>query len=85
VAHLFLGTAKDNAADRESKGRGGDRRPLVVLRGSKHGNAKLSEGRVDAIRLAYAAGRSQASLAVEHRVCRRTIGLALSGKTWGHV
>lgn len=42
--HLFLGTHADNMADKEAKNRG--------VKGSKHGNAKVTEAIVRAIRTA---------------------------------
>ena len=46
-AHLFVGTAKENAADRDSKGR---LVPAPVRRGSEGHNAKLSPEQVREIR-----------------------------------
>jgi len=42
--HLFLGTAADNAADRDNKGR------QIIYSGSKHGSSKLTEEEVAEIR-----------------------------------
>lgn len=43
-SHLFVGSAADNAADMNKKGRG------IILHGSDHGSSKLSEDDVLAIR-----------------------------------
>lgn len=67
-AHLFLGTNKDNVADRESKGRG------VRLKGSSHGMSKLSFEQVKEIRERYKAGGiSQQKLAKAYSVDQRNI------------
>jgi len=64
--HLFLGTALDNARDRDTKGR-------------QRGNLKLDAADKARIRARHAAGGiSMAALAREYRVCRPTIKRALS-------
>ena len=79
-AHLFLGTAKDNAQDRERKGR---RRKLL---GEEHGMAWLTEEQVLKIRSAYAqGGRSQRSLANEYNVSQANIFYVLRKVTWSHL
>jgi hypothetical protein len=80
--HLFLGTGKDNAADRDRKGR-------YVLgikhRGSRNANAKLTEAMVLEIRRRAAAGVSFKALARDYGVCSDSIGEVVRGKTWKHV
>ena len=70
-SHLFLGTAKDNAHDRDSKGRG--------AKGSRNGNAKLTEDQVRKIRRG---GRSIAELSKAYGVTREMISLIRLGKFW---
>lgn len=53
-AHLFLGVAKDNAADAVSKGR------LRTPRARSNGNGKLSDAEVQAIRASPAPGTETA-------------------------
>lgn len=84
-SHMFLGTPKDNAADREAKGRGGDRRPKCHVVGSAHSNAKLDEDSVRLIRKMVAAGASRADLAASHGVSRAAIDLVATRDTWKHV
>lgn len=70
--HLFLGTAKDNAEDRERKGRG---RPIS---GERRSDAKLTAAAVKEIR----AGGSVADLAVKYGVSRSAIYKARQGVSW---
>lgn len=63
--HLWLGTTRDNALDRDAKGR-------------QRGNVKLDAADKARIRVRHAAGGvSMAALAREYRVCRPTIKRAL--------
>ena len=64
--HLFEGTHKDNAQDREAKGRGA-RFNLPVLRGEDNPAAKLCSGQVLEIRLLRQSGLSLRAIA--HRYC----------------
>lgn len=57
-AHLFLGTAAQNAADRDSKGRTG-----VQRRGEKSTASKLSDAQRDAIVAAKSRGEKMAPIA----------------------
>ena len=72
--HLFVGTIRDNIADRERKGRG--------ARGSKNGRSKLTESQVVELRKRYANGESQKSLATAFGVTITTINHIVTGKTW---
>jgi hypothetical protein len=51
--HLFLGTHKENMADRDIKGR----QKLPDVRGEKNGMAKLTKEKVEKIRELYATGK----------------------------
>lgn len=63
-AHLFLGTHRDNARDREAKGR----RTAPRILGERNGVAKVPDDIVrDVVRRWRAGGVSQASLAAELR------------------
>lgn len=93
--HLFLGTDKDNARDRENKGRGnqpkGDRsgsrlHPESRPRGEAHYEAKLTACKVVEIRALYAAGgTSQRRLAAQFGVDKSVIYRVINRKTWKHI
>lgn len=74
-SHLFAGTAKDNAADRQRKGRGRDQR------GSKNSMSKLT-GRVDDMRAMYGAGATYQQVADTFDVSLSTAYEAVRGVTW---
>ena len=93
-AHLFTGTQKENAADREKKGRGnqakGNRNgartsPEKLPRGEKHGKSKLSNSNVLKSLKRYLAGESQTSIAKSLNVSISTINRIVSGVTWAHL
>lgn len=75
-AHLFLGTASDNRADQQAKGRfnPGDRF------GAKAANARLTEDQVREIRCSPHVPVS--AFAERFGVTGRAIRLVRSGKTW---
>lgn len=76
-AHLFLGTHKANANDRERKGRGNQ--PKL----EKHNKAKLTVAIVREIRQRYAAGGiTMKRLAIEYNVHETNIGFIIKHITW---
>lgn len=78
--HLFLGTRKDNNADRDRKGH------HVSLRGERHGRAKLSPESVIAIRRRSATGDATfAALSREFGVSETTIADIVRRKIWRHL
>jgi hypothetical protein len=77
--HLFLGTAADNNADRDGKGR------HVALHGSRHGSAKLTEDAVREMRRLHSAGVSCQALAARFGVDRTNVWLIVRHKAWRHV
>lgn len=91
-AHLFLGTQKENLADRESKGRtlkGKDhwahQKPERLARGSFHGNTRLTESVVREMRQKYADKKaSQNELSREYGLSQASVNSILMGKTWAH-
>lgn len=74
--HLYLGTQKENSADRERKGRG------VYVRGENVGNAKLTEAQVLAIR---SDTRSERALIEHYGVSSAHISRIKRRKTWNHI
>jgi hypothetical protein len=101
-AHLFLGTHEDNMADMASKGRhlsrtrtdylpSGDdhharKRPEVVARGERNGNAKLTASDVRAIRAAWDSGQSSISaLARRYGMTPSPIANVAQRRSWRHV
>lgn len=75
--HLFLGTRLDNNRDRMLKGRGGD------LKGTKQGNAKLTDEAVRFIRKNKKL--SGPELARRFGVQRAAINKVRRGETWKHL
>ena len=74
--HLFLGTHKDNAEDRERKGRGAGRK----RRGAAHPLAKLKAEEVRAIRSTE--GISDTAWAEFYGVSESQIGRIRRGESW---
>lgn len=75
--HLFLGTHRQNIADKVAKGR--------QHRGERHPFARLTTASVLAIRTRHVGGDSVSELAAEFGVNRRTVRDAINRVTWGHV
>lgn len=75
-AHLFLGTARENNADKHTKGR------TRVGRGSCQGSAKLTEFQILAIRND---GRLQREIAEEYGVDQSNISLIKKRLGWAHI
>jgi hypothetical protein len=78
-AHLFIGTHQDNMDDCRAKGR------KARVRGSKRGQAKLSEWQAKDILRSVAEGVTHQSLARKYGVSRTLIGRVANGKLWTHV
>lgn len=80
-SHLFVGTHKDNAEDRESKGRGNQ------PKGSKNGWAKLTERQVLAIRKRHIPGKggNARSLMNEYDISQPTFHRIIRRVGWRHV
>jgi hypothetical protein len=78
-AHLFAATSKQNALDREAKGRGHDRR------GESQGQAKLTSSNVVEMRNKFSTGVSRAKLAVEYGVTWCTVDKAVKRESWSHI
>jgi hypothetical protein len=82
-AHLFLGTAADNLADMDAKGR----RVVPDTRGERNSNARLTARQAAEIRAACEAGPRgvRRALAVKYRVSRGTIDHIARGQSWAHL
>jgi hypothetical protein len=83
-AHLYAGTAADNAADKVRRGRQ-RHGPFPEITGSKHGNAKLTEEIVIEARRRVRLGEFAYNLAGEYGVSRSVMYRAVTGNTWRHV
>lgn len=93
-AHLYLGTKKDNAGDRERRGRSnhaiGFRHGRYThpgqTAGSRNGRAKLRERDVALLLKKYfKQGCRKADLAREYGLSKTTVGHIVSGKLWPKV
>lgn len=82
--HLFLGTPKDNAQDRQRKGRSGfQRQPELVRSGVEHHAAKLSPVAVEEMRgLRSVFGLPYRTLGALFAVNTSTAHSACTGKWW---
>lgn len=81
--HLFLGTFKDNAVDRNNKGRsdgGGGSSP-----GSTNGNSRLDENKVRQIRKLLDEGEKAVTIATKFGVYWLTIHNIKHRKSWKHI
>ena len=74
--HLTLGTQRDNAADREARGRGSK------LKGEQISTAKLTEKDVLGIR---ASNESLGVLAERYGIDKSNVWLIRAGKSWKHL
>ncbi len=88
-AHLWLGTARDNALDRTVKGRmPKDRNYTNMPKGEHHHNSKLTEDLVRQIRQDYKPGYGNYFLrdtAKKYGVSQNVIWLVVTGRSWRHV
>lgn len=75
--HLFLGSNRENTADRHAKGRS--------AKGSSSGAAKLTESDVAAIRAALRGGAKQVDMAIRFGITQANVSEIARGKTWRHV
>lgn len=87
--HLFAGTSKDNALDRNSKNRGRKpgirKRPETIQYGERSPNHKLTSKQVAEIRRLYKPSvRGSGCLVLAHKygVSKSTIFAVVRGKNW---
>lgn len=81
-SHLFLGDNTANMRDCAAKGRNGITRHPEIVRGTRNGMAKLTDGAVRAIRKSTSKLRIAAK---RYGVSESTISLIRLGKIWRHV
>lgn len=75
--HLSLGTKKDNAVDRDIKGRAADHS------GENHGRHKVSQDDVAAIRHLHATeGLTYREIGRRFNISRQAVGHIIRGETW---
>jgi hypothetical protein len=88
--HLYEGTDKTNARDRNTRGRtaqgkqsGARTMPWRVPRGTRNGNAKLDETKVHAIRELYASGElRQSDIAQRFGITQPLVSAIVLNKIW---
>lgn len=81
--HLFLGTHRENIADRHAKGRTSK---AHRNQGESHGLAKLGESQVSEIRRLYAHGDlTQREIAEMFGVTQSLVSHVVNGRLWRHV
>lgn len=80
--HIFLGTHKDNADDRERKGRGNHPKgkPNFKNRGSGNGNSRVTENDLVRIRAMLANGIKNCEVAREFKISPACVSLIKTGK-----
>lgn len=90
--HLWLGTSAENTADRDRKGRTslGDRHYSktnfsLVLRGERHGQAKLTEGQVIEIRRLAALGIRQKDVGAQFGITQTMVSHIVRRTAWTHL
>jgi DNA-binding XRE family transcriptional regulator len=92
--HLYLGTKKNNAEDRENRSRGNHATGLRHGRhthpgqtaGSGNGRAKMDEKTIQRLlREHFEQGRRKADLARDYGLSKTTVGHIVSGKLWPNV
>ena len=79
VNHHFLGTRKDNNADRAAKGRSN------TPSGERHHNAKLTVEAVLDIRHMYSLGHAQKEIGKKHGIPQATVSRIVRRESWKHV
>lgn len=93
--HLYVGTKKDNALDRERRGRGGgpkrsgaahpSKRTPGWSSGTRNGRSKLTESNVREVRALHAQGVSMSDLARKYEVTKTNISHICNFKLWKNV
>lgn len=76
-SHLFVGTRRDNMADKAAKGRS--------VRGERHRAARLTADQVREMRVRAASGEAYVSLAHFYGIARQNIRSICLRRLWRHV
>ncbi len=76
-SHLFLGDREANTRDMLAKGRS--------VRGERNGHAKLCEADILEIRILWARGSTQQSIADLFEISQTLVSDIVHGRRWGHV
>lgn len=76
--HLELGTYKDNAQDREKRGRSNP------IRGENNNFSKLKKKDIEIIKNMYKVGKTQYEIASEFKLSQGHISNIINGKRWSH-
>ena len=84
-SHLWLGTNSDNLRDAARKGRLYIQKSSDHIKGSRHGNAKMTEDMVRQMRKEFALGTSTRALARKYGMSQYPVYMAVSGRAWTHV
>jgi hypothetical protein len=74
--HLYAGTPKNNAEDRERRGRGNH------AKGESNSKSKITEGAARQLREAYAAGASASAMAAALGITTTAVYYVLHGDVW---
>lgn len=91
--HLYLGTKKDNAQDREQRNRAnhatGERHGTFthpgLHSGERNGRAKLTTTQVTDLLKEHKQGMTKAALARKYNLSKTAVGDIVSGKLWPNV
>lgn len=84
--HLYIGTRGDNARDMASRGRQFyQKNPDLVIKGSSHPQARLTEDAVQEIRRLSATGMRQVDIARRFGIAQPTVSDIALRRYWKHV
>lgn len=83
--HLFLGSDRDNAQDREQKGRGGTQNGCGKLAGERHAEHVLTTAQVEEMRERRQAGELLRVLAGDYGVSVQTVHRIVTRQAWTHL
>ena len=83
--HLFTGTPKDNARDRDSKGRQAKGESRNAPRGEDHPGSRLTKRDVLEIRKLAADGILRKEIATKFKVSLSTVYQIINRKMWKHI
>ena len=82
--HLYVGTHKENAKDRERRGRGRSV-PPPAKQGEANANSKITCIIAKDIRTRALAGEPQKQIAAQYGVSAQTVSAIKTGIVWKHI